>query len=188
MMRKWLFLIYALGLLLPDQCFICRLFYHSHLCGVFTLAWRTEGAVRQPMVCVCVIPQTDVTSKNKVTTDLKQRKEEETLVPKVVTTGEKTSASQYIKCNKHWWILTLPVQANAGVGGCNLVMKINWEQERWDKGALSFGLSPSFWDHLSCSTFVTQCELALDFHAGNWLESYTSTGWAERQSSWTLGL
>lgn len=53
------------------------------------------------MVCVCVIPQTDVTSENKVTTDLKERKEEETLLPKVVTTGEKTSASQYIKCNKH---------------------------------------------------------------------------------------
>lgn len=146
--------------------------------------WRS---VRQPM-CVCVIPQRDVAFQRKVTTDLKQREVKKAFLPKVVTTGQKTSGSQYIKCNKHRGIPTYPVQVSAEVGGCNLVMKINWEQEKRDKGALSFGLSLSFQDPLSCSTSVTQSVLALAFHAGNWLESSTSTGWAERESSCILRL
>lgn len=39
------FLMYAVGLFLPDQCIICRFFYQAHLYSVFTLVWwRTEGA------------------------------------------------------------------------------------------------------------------------------------------------
>lgn len=48
------------------------------------------------MVCVCVIPQTDVAFESKVTTDLRQRKDENILPPKAVTTGQKTSGSQSV--------------------------------------------------------------------------------------------
>lgn len=135
MMRKGLFSNICSRVVPSWSMLYLQAFYFSTgpIYMVFLAWWRTEGAVRQPMVCGCVTPQRDVASESKVTTDLKQRKEKKILLPEVVTTG-----SRSIKCNKHRWILTYPVQVNTEFGGCNLVMKINWEQRKWAKGALAW--------------------------------------------------